>query len=287
MPSSIPCAWESDHPCTGSAAPDSVWCDRHTALAFAAVRPPSVELPPSLNERTAFSVQPEEKIPSPARADDPPPSRHSPERTYEPEPETGTETEDYGSDDWRDEVGDLCPGPNCHLCQHHRCHALARDQTPCSFPSRAYRPYCINHDPVYYEQQRENARRAGIASGFSRSPVDLEAILLYLGDRAGIQAAIDLVVRLELSAKISPARSRNILRALSIASRNFDRNPCSPARHDHNHFSNLLEQLDRIAADVLADARANDAAAAESNPRPVRTPEPRRLSLTDLWSALR
>lgn len=176
-----------------------------------------------------------------------------------------------------------CPGRYvCSICAARKgnCHTLQFDDF-CHFPARRTRSWCINHDPTYAEQQRENSRRAARASVAARQPVDLEAFALNLSNRAGIQAAIDLVIRLELYGKISPARSRNILRALSVAVRNFDDDRRPPATHDSIEYDKFTLANLTLVDEILATARESDAPPPKES-KPERIPVPSTTFLRQL-----
>jgi hypothetical protein len=119
------------------------------------------------------------------------------------------------------------------------------DGGPCQAPPRSESHYCIFHDPDYDRQHLANARLGGEASGRARQPIRPWDVLLYVGNAEGVQAVLDNVVRLELLGRISPARSRNILRALSVASRNVQ-----SAAFDTRQYSKLAETL----ADMITEA---------------------------------
>ena len=160
-----------------------------------------------------------------------------------------------------------------------RCHAVARRTgDPCLFPARSSHAYCINHDPEYRLRQRENTRKGGLASALTRSAADSASLRLWIGDRAGIQAALDAVIRLELHGRISPARSRNVLRALAIAARNFN-DPNRPVEpYDADDYGVFRELIDEGLDDALDEAAARD----EAPPPPERAP--RRLTLAEIWA---
>jgi hypothetical protein len=162
-----------------------------------------------------------------------------------------------------------------------RCHATSkRTGQPCGFPARYEHAYCINHDPEYQEHQRQNATAGGHNSGASRQALSVHNLNVWLGNRAGIQAALDTVVRLELLGRISPTRSRNVLRALAIAARNFDDPKHPRIAHDADGYGAFREIIDADLDLALDEARAHDAP-------PPRTPAPRRLSLAELWAGIR
>ncbi len=142
------------------------------------------------------------------------------------------------------------------------CTANSHSGLPCRFRVRPGVAVCFNHDPAQRLARRSAAVNAGRASGAARrAPAALLAeTVLALTDRVSIQAVIDAVVRLELAGRIPPARSRNILRALSIAVRNFDRSDllgdsASSHRH-HAYFDKVRALLDTIDP-LIEEAHAN------------------------------
>jgi len=108
-----------------------------------------------------------------------------------------------------------------------RCTATTKTGEPCRARPLVDSSFCVYHDPDYAEQHRQNSQAGGVASGVARQPLPLaDPGALDLSDRAGVQAVIDFVLRLELCGKMPPSRSRPIVRLLGFAYRNFDR----PAR---------------------------------------------------------
>jgi hypothetical protein len=162
-----------------------------------------------------------------------------------------------------------------------RCHATSRRTgQPCGFPARYEHAYCINHDPEYQEHQRQNSTAGGHNSGASRQALSVHNLNVWLGNRAGIQAALDTVIRLELLGRISPTRSRNVLRALAIAARNFDDPKHPRIAHDADGYGAFREIIDADLDLALDEARAHDTP-------PPRTPAPRRRSLAEIWAGVR
>ncbi len=103
------------------------------------------------------------------------------------------------------------------------CSATTRAGNPCQFAARKATGLCINHDPAYAQQQRKNVENATRRSLQVRTAIPIPLEQVDLSTRASIQAILDAVVRLELAGKLPPVRARNILRALSIATRNLDK----------------------------------------------------------------
>jgi hypothetical protein len=152
------------------------------------------------------------------------------------------------------------------------CQATAASGQPCRATPRAETGFCIYHDPEYAEQQRENVRAGGLASGIARQPLPLaDPETLDLSDRTGVQAVIDAVLRLELCGKIPPTRSRVIVRLLSLAVRNFDRAARTGyydavvAAHDPVAYRErrqaLHDQIDEVADYLYGDELARRTAA--------------------------
>src|SRR5688572_33130195 len=102
------------------------------------------------------------------------------------------------------------------------CHSLAADGNPCAASARFGSHFCIFHDPEYQEEQLANSQAAGYASGVARKPLPLGPIELAFSTRDAIQASLAAVARSELIGRISAARARDIIRVLSIASRDLD-----------------------------------------------------------------
>ena len=130
------------------------------------------------------------------------------------------------------------------------CTATTKSGETCRATPRADSGLCINHDPDYAKQQRENVRNGGVASGAARRPFLDDTSNFALSDRASVQAAIDTVFRLELAGKIPPSRSRVIVRLLSLAVRNFDRPKRESyydavvATHDPQTYTERRQALD-------------------------------------------
>ncbi len=121
----------------------------------------------------------------------------------------------------------------------------------------------MSHDPAYAEQQRDNVRNGGFASGRARGPFLDDASDFTLSDRASIQAAIDAVLRLELTGKIPSSRSRVVVRLLSLAVRNFDRPKRDGyydaviAAHDPETYAQRRQVLDSHIGGIV-DSLAGD-----------------------------
>jgi hypothetical protein len=103
------------------------------------------------------------------------------------------------------------------------CTATTRLGRPCLANPRVGRPYCIAHDPEFRARFLEGSREGGLASGHARNAAaNLEVDGLDLTNRGGLQALIDVVLRLELTGQLSVRRSRSIGRLLALAVRNVD-----------------------------------------------------------------
>lgn len=152
-----------------------------------------------------------------------------------------------------------------------QCH-VALFGRPCRFPARRDRLYCINHDPETREAQLAHNRRASQrAAELKQRTPGVQDVALFLGTRAGIQAAIDFLVRAEFLGQVSPARSRNILRLLNAAIRNLG--PQGRFRDDAMaDYLNYREDIEVFMPDVLALARAWDAPPPKPEPAPRNAP---------------
>ncbi len=241
--------------------------------------------------------------PNPARpgsphcvAHDPEPTTNSPEPTglrvevddfsqpfSDDDPTAGGQQPTASSDGCYDPENWPCEGRgSCYFCDSHplRCHARSkRSGQPCGFPARYEHAYCINHDPEYQEDHRQNSVTGGRNSAAVRQGLSVHHLNVWLGNRAGIQAALDTVVRLELLGRISPSRSRNVLRALAIAARNFDDPKHPRIAHEADGYGAFREIIDADLDLALDEARSHDTP-------PPRTSTPRRRSLAEIWAGI-
>jgi hypothetical protein len=137
------------------------------------------------------------------------------------------------------------------------CTATTKSGETCRATPRAESGLCINHDPDYAGQQRENVRNGGIASGAARRLFLDDTSNFTLSDRASVQAVIDAILRLELAGKIPPSRSRVVVRLLSLAVRNFDRPrregyyDAVVATHDPQTYAERRQALDTHLGDIV------------------------------------
>lgn len=152
------------------------------------------------------------------------------------------------------------------------CQAFKDDGSPCKFSAPVDHEYCRNHDPnISEEERREAAARAGRASGVARQPLPVQAVDLDFSTRAGVQAALEVITRMELLGRITPVRSRNILRALTLAHRNFDKARFVPGTgerflHNQREYRDSRQALIRNIAHIAEEAAARDAEQAPSPP---------------------
>jgi hypothetical protein len=102
------------------------------------------------------------------------------------------------------------------------CSANTRSGVPCRFVARRATGLCINHDPSYKDTQRKNVERGVRRSRELRQAVPTRLANVDLADRASVQAAVELVFRLYLLNLLSEKRMRLLVRALGVASRNFE-----------------------------------------------------------------
>jgi len=153
------------------------------------------------------------------------------------------------------------------------CSATTLAGRPCGFSARHQTGLCVNHDPAYREQQARN-RRDGVSSSTQarqqRAHLRKNTALYNLDrwalvDRPSIQAILDAVIRLELAGRLPNNRARNLIRAISIAVRNFDTPPHEAqhgrtSRHDLARYNHTRRTLDRHLDTLLQEAEARDAA---------------------------
>ncbi len=177
--------------------------------------------------------------------------------------------------------------PDAPTPRYRPCSDLTDRGLPCRFPARTSSDRCVNHDPGYAATRRANAVAGGLASGQARKPIPLSEVHLDFLDRAGIQAALEAVVRLEMVGRISPARSRNILRALSIAQRNFDRDAARPAGSDRRDRQESVRYY-RARRDISRNlAAVTEEAALRDTPQPTSLPGSTRPRVTErLWNRI-
>jgi len=125
-----------------------------------------------------------------------------------------------------------------------RCQSFTDRGTPCQMRARIGSAHCISHDPDYRDTARANAVAGGVASGEARRvPGDALHIPGFsLGDRRHIQLILDAVLRMDLAGRIEPGRSRRVIKALSIAVRNFDR-PGREKELDPMHFEHDFSDI--------------------------------------------
>ena len=154
------------------------------------------------------------------------------------------------------------------------CTALTRRGLPCRFRPPRGATICVNHDPD--ADQRQAGLRAGHASAVARRTPSEHLIhtVLSLTDRASIQAVLDTLIRLEFAGRISHDRATIILRACSIASRNYDRAPdtlSGPHPQQHDWFS-YFDKVQSLLATV--DPHIDEANAAALRPPSYSTDQP-------------
>ena len=151
--------------------------------------------------------------------------------------------------------------------------ALTASGILCRFSARRGANLCINHDPAYRSEQVQQRQRATDAAAHSRKlrAEQRASSAIYnldewvLADRSSIQALLDAVIRLELAGRLPNARARNLLRALSIAVRNFDLPPGDTthgrtSRHNLTRYHHTRQTLDGHLEALCAEADSRDAA---------------------------
>ena len=163
-----------------------------------------------------------------------------------------------------------------------RCTAFTNRGAGCLANALHGSPYCLHHEPAKVEARRQNAAAGGRASGHARrQPGPIPTAGIDLSDRAGIQAAVDAVVPLELVGRISQSRSRNILRALAIAARNFNKQDLMNEIVDELPTTRLDQAralLDQSLPEAALEGLARDEAPAHGaadpfSPSPVQSGE--------------
>lgn len=132
---------------------------------------------------------------------------------------------------------------------------------PCNFPARRDTGLCINHDPTYRDQQRQNTLKGVRASVEVRKLTPILLTDINLTDRAELQALLETIVHLELQGRISTARARNLIRIVSLAIKNLGHSPHGWIRdRDRHHFDRYMSsrmRLNRILPPVL-DSQPQD-----------------------------
>ncbi len=152
------------------------------------------------------------------------------------------------------------------------CSATTRRGAPCGFPPRRGTDRCINHEEGAATHEA-SVKAATASSAARRYPSEwLGETALSLRDRASIQAVLDSLIRLQLSGRISIARSTVILRACSIAAHNFDRLPSTlyateQQAHDHSTYWGMVSGLLAGVDALLEEAAEHD------NPPPQPLPQ--------------
>lgn len=160
-----------------------------------------------------------------------------------------------------------CEAPECTRCENGRCHwVLERTGQLCGFHARNDRPFCINHDPQARDEHRAQSSRGGKAHRTTAPIIESQGLEISLDDRAGIQAILHAVVTAELLGQINPRRSLNIVRALSVATRNFDNNPNRTRAQLPDTYNIRGEYLLNLLNNVLEEAAINDTPPEPKNP---------------------
>ena len=155
--------------------------------------------------------------------------------------------------------------------QANGCSATTRAGRPCRFYTPAGATHCINH--CHGADTSAAASRAARASAKARRvPTEqfLETVLSF-NDRPSIQAVLDTVTRMVLAHRLDAASAAVVLRACSIATRNFDRAPetlqgTMPQQHEWWNYvekvESLLRSVDRLL-EIPPDKEDDDPAEAE------------------------
>ena len=128
------------------------------------------------------------------------------------------------------------------------CSATTRAGEPCQFAARKATGLCVNHDPSYKEQQRQNATSGGkkIYAGLYAQKREQNPPIT-LQDRASIQALAASLLTAELQGNLSPTQARNAIRLLNIAARNFDKGAYNtPAHHNPDYYLQRRKNADQL-----------------------------------------
>lgn len=136
------------------------------------------------------------------------------------------------------------------------CTALKRDGSPCRFAARKATGLCINHDPSYREQQYENSRRGGRKTFAGRHVIPIPLDQVDLTNRASVQAVLDAVVRMEILGVLPAARSRNLIRGLSIANRNLATGPFGKGHFEY--YWKVRQELDALIRNLPRPEATDD-----------------------------
>lgn len=148
------------------------------------------------------------------------------------------------------------------------CEGTTRSGESCGFPPRHGEDFCINHtDGVNRQEAARNAGRASALARIKSSPsLNLLSTVISLTDRASIQAASDVAIRLYIGERIERDKFDSLIRACSVAMRNFDKPGDTlagpkPQTHEWNGYflkvKALLKTVDPLllAAYSISEAR--------------------------------
>ena len=142
------------------------------------------------------------------------------------------------------------------------CSATTRAGRPCRFYTPPGATHCINHRPgADTSAAASHAARASARARRVPTGQFLEAVLSF-NDRPSIQAVLDTVTRMVLAHRLDPAAAAVVLRACSIATRNFDRAPetlqgTMPQQHEWWNYVEKVESLLR-SVDRLLDLPSDE-----------------------------
>ena len=128
------------------------------------------------------------------------------------------------------------------------CSATTRAGRPCRFYTPPGATHCINHR-IGADTSAAASHAARASAKARRVPTGqfLETVLSF-NDRPSIQAVLDTVTRMVLAHRLDPASAAVVLRACSIATRNFDRAPETlqgymPQEHEWWNYVRKVEAL--------------------------------------------
>jgi hypothetical protein len=115
------------------------------------------------------------------------------------------------------EIESSRPGP--------RCTATTASGRPCRARPRTGSTLCLAHDPSYDETRRQNGRSGGERAALNnRTRRQVRPYVfkhLRIADPHDLGLVIDALLRLEITGRLPPARTRNLIRIVHAAQRNL------------------------------------------------------------------
>ena len=147
-----------------------------------------------------------------------------------------------------------------------RCLGTTRSGRHCGFRVTDGSDFCLNHDPG--ADTHAAATRASQAAARARaiqqtpSPRLME-LMFALHNREAIQSTLDSIIRLTVADRIDKETASILVRACSVAARNFDRTPdllSGPKKQQHDpvrylrRVGAMLETVDPVLRELLVPA---------------------------------